>query len=741
MRLGRRAAYGSEEERVLGLREPGAIHPRKTAIYVAVFLLLWPLANYLAWHTALVPGIGSWSIDAALDVLLFLMLGWRWSPLIAVAIALRIAMGNAPGISLGGQIVEPAIAGVGYGLATCWLLQRMRVRFPLASLREVGLFSGLLVLAAPIVINLVEMLVAVAFHDLTWERALNHFVRFFSGDAVAIIVIVPAVTAFADWNAMWTSLLTRRPHAGRELVLASITTAMVVCAAFVIRPVVGTPALELAFVPLAVLAIRFGMGGAIVGIVITDISSTVLHFAFYTTNLDNTEYQMFLLASALMSLLLGAVSAERDALTVRLERRAFVDELTGLPNREPLIEWIERHSDASLILVILDIDDMRLLNEGVGRVNADRVLADLAVRLRTGLPTSYYVARLSADEFAVALVDDRSPHALLAELRGFFEAPFDVEGSRIFVSASIGAVRMVRFSSADDVLRKADLALHHAKRTPTRGVVYSPELQAGAAPSLVGELHRAVERDEFVLFFQPIFAYDKAAQFWRVAGAEALLRWAHPERGIVTPDSFIEMLERLAISERVGWSVVDRSLAQAAIWRATVPDFKVWVNLFGRQAVDRECSRRIGEAILRAGLPSDVLVVEISERLVASDEREVAALVQSLRRIGVMTAIDDFGTGGSTFGRVSDVPAEILKIDRTFVNRSEVDAKAKAVATTIVRLASELGMTVLAEGVENAMQVEAMLDIGCHLAQGYALGHPLPADLFTRTVLDVSIAS
>ncbi len=740
MRHGRRAAQGSEEQRVLGLREPGAIHRRNTAIFVVAFLLLWPLASYSAWHTALVPGFGSWSIDAALDVLLFLILGWRWSPLIAVAIALRIAIGGGPDMSLGDRILEPAIAGAGYGIATCWLLQRLRVRFPLASLRDVALFVGLLVLAAPLVINLVQMLVAIGFHDLTWERALVHYVRFFSGDAVAIIVIVPAVTAFLDWNAMRTSLLTRRPHARRELAISSLTTAIVVCAAFAIRPVVGTPALELAFVPLAVLAIRFGMGGAIVGIAITDLSSTLLHFALNTTNLDNTEYQMFLLASALMSLLLGAVSSERDALTVRLERRAYVDELTGLPNREPLIEWIERHSDASIILVILDIDDMRLLNEGVGRVNADRVLVDLAVRLRTGLPTSYYVARLSADEFAVALVDDRSPHALLAELRGFFETPFDVEGSRIFVSVSIGAVRMVSFSSADDVLRKADLALHHAKRTPTRGAVYTPEMQAGAAPSLVGELHRAVERDEFVLFFQPIFAYDRDAKVWRVAGAEALLRWAHPERGIVTPDGFIDMLERLAISERVGWNVVDRSLAQAAIWRATVPDFKVWVNLFGRQAVDRDCARRMGEAISRAGLPGDVLVVEISERLVASDEREVAALVRSLRRAGVVTAIDDFGTGGSSFGRVSDVPAEILKIDRTFVNRSEVDAKAKAVATTIVRLASELGMTVLAEGVENAMQVEAMLDIGCYLAQGYALGHPLPADLFTRTVLDASVA-
>jgi EAL domain-containing protein (putative c-di-GMP-specific phosphodiesterase class I) len=166
----------------------------------------------------------------------------------------------------------------------------------------------------------------------------------------------------------------------------------------------------------------------------------------------------------------------------------------------------------------------------------------------------------------------------------------------------------------------------------------------------------------------------------------------------------------------------------------------VWVNLFARQALARDCDRRIAELLERTTVSPDALVVEINEGIVASDERDVAMLVARLRDQGVMCAIDDFGTGGSSLGRVREVPASVLKIDRSFVNKSEVDSKAKAVAATVVRLANELGMTALAEGCENVMQLDVMVETGCQLVQGYALGHPLPADLFARTFLEMDEA-
>jgi len=238
-----------------------------------------------------------------------------------------------------------------------------------------------------------------------------------------------------------------------------------------------------------------------------------------------------------------------------------------------------------------------------------------------------------------------------------------------------------------------------------------------------------------------MFRFEEKTQTWRVCGAEALLRWIHPERGVVTPASFIDLLERLSIGEHVGWEVMEKSLLQAVEWRRVIPDFQVWVNLFARQVLERNCARRIAELLERTGASPLSMVVEINEGVVASDERDVANLALQLREMGVMSAIDDFGTGGSSLGRVRDVPANVLKIDRSFVNKSEVDAKAKAVAATVVRLASELGMTVVAEGVENAMQLDVMRETGCQIMQGYALGHPLPADLFERTFLEMGRAS
>ena len=412
-----------------------------------------------------------------------------------------------------------------------------------------------------------------------------------------------------------------------------------------------------------------------------------------------------------------------------------------MPNRERLVEWITRHADSAIVLVIMDVDDMRLLNQGVGRVAADHVLQQMAIRMRATFPTSYMIARVSADEFAVAVVDDRSPHAIMTELRSFFDAPFDADGSRVFISVSMGAVRMIRAGSADEMLRKADIALDRAKESPTHAIVYSPDLQVGESPSLVGELHRAVERGELVPFFQPIFRYDEPTRTWRVAGAEALLRWIHPDRGIVAPAHFIELLERLSIGEHVGWNVMEQSLLQAGEWRREIPDFTVWVNLFARQILHRHCRDRVRDLLERTAMPADALIVEINESVVASDDGDVAALVSSLREIGVHCAIDDFGTGGSSLGRVRDVPASVLKIDRSFVTKSEVDGKARAVAVTVVRLASELGMTVVAEGVENMMQLEVMIDTGCQYVQGYAFGHPLPAELFARTFLTIDRAS
>jgi diguanylate cyclase (GGDEF)-like protein len=719
---------------------PRSVNRQRVVVYITGYLLLWQLVSALT--DRMFTGAGASPVYPALtlDVLLLLYVGWRWWPLIPLSGLVRWALVEHSVHSLWPTLVVQTVLAVVFALAVRFVLERVRVVLPLRNLLDVAWFNGVVGLAAPLVAASAAIALLVAFGIVAVGDLPQQLVRFVIGDITAVVGLVPAIITFAGWRDTQSPAEHQDPSR-TEIGALVVGTAILVSAGIYLSSAIHEPLLDLSFVVMSWLALRYGIRGAALASSTAFVCATIMEIALGLSPSMLVLTQGFLFASSLMVFLLAGLVDERWELVARLARRAFVDELTGLPNRERLVEWISRHADSAIVLVIMDVDDMRLLNQGVGRVAADHVLQQMAIRLRSTFPSSHMIARVSADEFAVAVVDDRSPHAIMAELRQFFDKPFDADGSRVFVSVSMGAVRMIRAGSADEMLRKADIALDRAKESPTHAIVYSPELQVGDSPSMVGELHRAVERRELVPFYQPIFRYDEQTRGWRVAGAEALLRWIHPDRGIVAPANFIDLLERLSIGEHVGWSVMEQALLQAGEWQRDIPDFTVWVNLFARQVLERHCKERVRELLTSTMVSASALIVEINEGVVASDDGDVAALVSGLREIGVSCAIDDFGTGGSSLGRVRDVPASVLKIDRSFVTKSEVDSKARAVAVTVMRLASELGMTVVAEGVENTMQLGVMLEMGCQYVQGYALGHPLPAELFARTFLSIGRAS
>lgn len=672
---------------------------------------------------------------AALDVLLLVLVGWRWWPAIPVAALLRFVVFQHAAVNSWESLLIQTAVGAGYGYGMRLLLEKLAVEFPLRRLRDVALFCGVVGVAVPATVGVAVVSFLVLVGMIAVDQVFVQYSHYVFGDASAIIVLVPTVLTFVGWKKLQPPADHHEPRR-IEGIITLIATFVSAAGGSALAATTREPVLDLSFMPIGWLAIRYGFRGAACGIAIASVTTYGSEFLLGIPGAVAVQAESFLFASAIMALLVAGLSNENWDLLAKLSRRAFIDELTGLPNRERLVDWIGRHQDGPLILVILDVDEMRLLNQGVGRLAADRVLQEISTRIRTALPWSHFVARVSADEFAVAVLDDRSPHSILATLHGLFEAPFESGGSRMFVSVALGAVRSARASSADDLLRKADAALDHAKGLPSRSAIYAPDLKAAEAPSLVGELHSAAENGQLVPFYQPIFRYDAETTSWKVAGAEALLRWIHPDRGVLPPAAFLSLLERLSIGEHVGWSVMEQSLRQASQWRRDFPDFRVWVNMFSRQVLHARCDDRISEILERIGVPAEALMVEINESVVASDERDVADVVRRLRARGIECAIDDFGTGGSTLGRVRDVPVSMLKIDRSFVNMSEVDQKARTVASTVVRLASELGMDVVAEGVENAAQLEVMVNMGCAYAQGYLLGHPLPAELFARTFLE-----
>jgi diguanylate cyclase (GGDEF)-like protein len=712
----------------------------RTAIYIAAFLVLWQIAAAIGDRILIHGRLQPLYPVAAVEVLLLVFAGWKTWPFIPLAALIRfIFFQDHVGTQWASPIVQTMV-GIGFALGVRYLVNDLRVEIPLRRLRDAALFCGILAIAIPAIVGVIVVTFLVMIASIPVDEVFAQYSRYVFGDAGSIVILVPMTLTFVGWKKLEPPADHRKPSDAEAIVSVVATLAFAV-GGNVLATYTREPVLDLSFLPVAWLAIRYGFRGAAVGIALSCVGTFGSQLILRVPGADAVQSEGFLFASAIMALLVAGLSTEVWELLAKLSRRAFVDELTGLPNREKLVDWIERHKDGPLVLIILDVDEMRLLNQGVGRMQADMVLQEIATRVRTGLPWSHFVARVSADEFAVAVVDDRSPHAIIESLRGYFDAPFEVEGSRMYVSVALGAVRSIRTLSADELLRKADAALDHAKSSPSRSAVYSPDLNSAEAPTIVGELHRAAENHELVPFYQPIFKYDEHTKTWRVAGAEALLRWNHPERGILPPSAFLSLLERLTIGDHVGWNVMEQGLLQAVVWRRTIPDFRVWVNMFSRQVLHKTCEAKILEVLERTGVSPDALMVEINESVVASDEQDVASVVRKLRTHGVLCAIDDFGTGGSSLGRVRDVPATILKIDRSFVTMSEVDAKAHAVANTVVRLARELGMQVVAEGVENAAQLDVMMKTGCEYMQGYLLGHPLPADLFEQTFLEAERVS
>jgi len=697
----------------------------RTAAIVAGFLLLWPVADYAANHYIHSPGFSPWYPGAALDLALFYALGARWWPLVVVADLLRLLIDPSGQNSLQIRLAHGLITGLTYAGAYTLLTQTLRVRFGTRTARDAILFILIAAILAPAVSVFALMPVLVWAGQIHWQDVPLEYADFIVGDAIGILAVFPALVIGLE------RIVGDRkkfdPHVDPlEFAAALACTVVSVLVAYALVPAdLGAPLLAIPFLPLAWLSIRGGIVGASIGILVADLTATGLQVATHTPTGGLINYQAFIGTSGIMSVVLGAVSCERNRLERRLRRRAETDGLTGLPNHSNLLDWMRVREMKTLALVVADVDDMRLLNEGVGRDEADSLLAMLGARLAAIATATSLVARVSADEFALVSESTDDIDGMLAALHRCVEEPFDLEMARIYLSLTMG-IAVGSAAEPDALIRAADAAVDRAKATHRREVVYTADSDTARGQTLLADLHRAADNAEFVPFFQPIYRREKGR--WKFVGVEALMRWDHPQRGVLKPAAFLHLLERLAVGERVGWAIIEASIAQTRIWRGCDPDFSMWVNVFDRQLHDARFRERLLALLKKHGVPPSALVVEINETIVAADGGDIGAIAAGLRASGMRVAIDDFGTGGSSLGRLRDTPADVLKIDRSFVARCEIDARARAVVGAIVTLAGEVDLEVVAEGVENALQLAVLESIGCGLVQGYALAHPMPAD-------------
>ncbi len=437
--------------------------------------------------------------------------------------------------------------------------------------------------------------------------------------------------------------------------------------------------------------------------------------------------------------------AEREQAEERVMHLANHDALTGLPNRRLLIDRLGQalalaHRENHQVAVLfMDLDRFKTINDSLGHMTGDALLQNVARRLSETLREGDTVSRLGGDEFVVVLPSLDQPKAaekVALKLVDALAPPIDLGGQELRVSASIGISLFPEDGrDTETLLRNADSAMYHAKDMGRNNYQFFMEQMNVAAAErlrLENDLHRALERQEFELHFQPRVSVANGL----ACGIEALIRWRHPERGLVLPEHFIPVAEDTGLIVPIGEWVINEACRQGTAWCAAgLPQIPVAVNLSPRQFRQSNLVDTVARAIERHGWPCNLLELEITEGVLMQQTSDTLKTLEALNRLGVGLAIDDFGTGYSSLSYLKRFPVDFLKIDQSFVRDIAVDPDDATIVTAIIGLAHSLGLTVVAEGVENASQLDFIREAGCDEAQGYHIGRPMPAGQMAEWLL------
>jgi diguanylate cyclase (GGDEF)-like protein len=430
-----------------------------------------------------------------------------------------------------------------------------------------------------------------------------------------------------------------------------------------------------------------------------------------------------------------------------IQHRAMHDELTGLPNRVLFADRTEQaiataaREGTPVAVLAFDIDRFKDVNNTLGHETGDVLLHDLAQRLQACLRASETLARLGGDEFGILVPGGSAEDAfaLAGQVHETLESPFVVDGLPLEASASIGVAEYpAHGESVDGLLQHADVAMHLAKESHAQTAVYDEEqdMNDAARLALAGELRHAIEAEQLVVFFQP----KAALVTGRIVGAEALVRWQHPERGFIAPNDFIPIAERTGLIKPLSRLVLAAAVSQCAAWNARGHELHISVNLTIPDLLDLELPDRIGKLLGSTGVAPSHLELEITETTILADPFRVHQVLERLDEMGVRMAIDDFGTGYSSLAYLRRLPVSTIKIDRSFVMGMDENASDATIVRSTIDLGRNLGLEIVAEGVETKAAWDALREQGCTLAQGYLISKPVPPVEF-EALLDVPQAA
>jgi diguanylate cyclase (GGDEF)-like protein len=443
---------------------------------------------------------------------------------------------------------------------------------------------------------------------------------------------------------------------------------------------------------------------------------------------------------ALVPLLLLPMAAvyATAALSLERERQALHDNLTGLPNRKLLVQRAReafgeaKANDSRVALFLLDLDRFKEINDTLGHHVGDALLKLVGRRLTKLVGDDVTVARLGGDEFAVLVTDftdEQDPLDLAQDVRGALGQPFRTEGMSFEIDGSLGiALHPEHGRDVETLLQRADVAMYVAKDRGTGVEIYSPESDRHSTMrlGLLAELRGALSERQLELHYQP----KADLRTGDVVGVEALIRWRHPDRGMIPPDDFIPLAEQTALMRHITRFVVEEALAQLASWWQQGLRVQTAVNVCARDLYDRDFSDYLRERLDHYGVPPRALIVEVTESVLMADPGRAASTLLSLAAVGVGVSLDDFGTGYSSLAYLRRFPFDTLKIDRAFVNELMNSMDTRAIVQMISQLALTLNMRTVAEGVETAAQLSVVSSVGCDEIQGWLVSPAIPIEEF-----------
>jgi diguanylate cyclase (GGDEF)-like protein len=442
-----------------------------------------------------------------------------------------------------------------------------------------------------------------------------------------------------------------------------------------------------------------------------------------------------------MGALCGAIGVshditERTRAEAALQHQAFHDVLTGLPNRALFLDRLEhalaraRRREGTVGVLFLDLDRFKLVNDSLGHAAGDLLLVTVAERLKGCLRDEDTVARLGGDEFAILLGEVAEPSTALHMAERIIQtltAPFRLDGHDIVTATSIGIATSTPTQTPAEMLRDADAALYRAKaKGRGRYEVFDETMNAQALErlELEADLRAALERGEFMVYYQPKIALATG----RVEGLEALVRWQHPRRGLITPAAFIPLAEETGLIRPLGQWVLEEACRQTQQWHQHMPGLQVVtsINLSARQFQQPTLVEDVAAALRQSGVDPACIQLEITESVAMEDAEAAVAVLQQLKALGVQLAIDDFGTGYSSLAYLKRFPVDELKIDRAFVSGLLQDSEDASIVNAVASLGHALNLSIVAEGIETADESRQVQALGCEIGQGYYFAEPLP---------------